>query len=124
MIRLALFVGIGGMVGSVFRFLISQWMIKTTPAQWPVATLIVNVLGSFILGLLFHYADRMDRVYFVMLASGFCGGFTTFSTFSVENINLFYTQGIGSAVLYIALSLVLSLAAAGGGWYLGKLYLA
>lgn len=124
MIRLAIFVGLGGMLGSILRFLISQWVLKFTPGIAPSGTLLVNVIGSFLLGFLFHYFGKMDRSYYVLLTSGFCGGFTTFSTFSVENIDLMVTNNIGSAFLYMGLSLVLGLTAAGLGWYLGKLYLA
>lgn len=124
MIRLALYVGFGGMIGSILRFLISQWMLKSTPGIAPTGTLIVNIIGSFLLGLLFHFIGKMDRSYYVLLTSGFCGGFTTFSTFSVENIDLLLTDNVGSALLYITLSLVLGLSAAGAGWYLGRIYLA
>ena len=123
MIRLALFVGLGGMLGSMLRFLISQWALKLAPGFAPSGTLFINILGSFLLGLLFHYSGKMDRTSYVLITSGFCGGFTTFSTFSLENINLLITNNIGSAILYIVLSLVLGLAAAGCGWYLGKMYL-
>ncbi|MEP3389684.1 MAG: fluoride efflux transporter CrcB [Reichenbachiella sp.] len=124
MIRLALFVGVGGMLGSILRFLISQWALKYTPTIAPSGTLLVNVIGSFLLGLLLHYSGKMDRSYFVLLTSGFCGGFTTFSTFSVENVDLLVTNNISSAFIYMGLSLILGLGAAGLGWYLGKLYLA
>ncbi|MEP2023265.1 MAG: fluoride efflux transporter CrcB [Reichenbachiella sp.] len=124
MLRLALFVGLGGMLGSMLRFLIYQGMLKLTPGIAPSGTLVVNVIGSFLLGFLFHYLGKMDRAYYVFLASGFCGGFTTFSTFSVENIDLLLTDNLNSALLYISLSLILGLTAAGLGWYLGKMYLA
>lgn len=124
MIRLAFFVGLGGMAGSILRFLISQWILRSAPGVAPTGTLIVNIIGSFLLGFLFHFIGKMDRSYYVLLTSGFCGGFTTFSTFSVENIDLLLTNNMGSALLYISLSLVLGLAAAGCGWYLGRMYLA
>ena len=124
MIRLALFVGLGGMLGSILRFLISQWILKYSSGAAPLGTLVVNIIGSFILGFLFHYYGKMDRQYYVLLTSGFCGGFTTFSTFSVENINLMVTNNLGSALLYMILSLILGLTAAGCGWYLSKMYLA
>lgn len=124
MIRLALFVGLGGMMGSILRFLLSQWLLKITPGIAPMGTLFVNIVGSFLLGFLFHSVGKMDRSYYVLITSGFCGGFTTFSTFSVENIDLLLTNNFSSAILYISLSLVLGLAAAGLGWYLGKIYLA
>lgn len=124
MIRLALFVGLGGMLGSMLRFFISQWMLKYSTGGLPLGTLAVNITGSFILGILAYYSGKIDRSTYLLITSGFCGGFTTFSTFSVENINLLITNNLGSALLYMSLSLILGLAAAGCGWYLSKMYLA
>lgn len=124
MMKFTLFVGLGGMAGSMLRFLISQWVLKFTPGTATSATLLVNIIGSLLLGFLFHFASKMDRSYFLLATTGFCGGFTTFSAFSVENIDLLVTNNVSSALLYIGLSLVLCLAAAGCGWYLGKMYLA
>jgi len=121
--RLALYVGIGGMLGSMLRFFISQWALKFSSGIAPSGTLIVNIIGSFLLGFLIHFFGKMDRSYYVLLTSGFCGGFTTFSTFSAENVDLLLTNQVGSAFLYMGLSLILGLAAATGGWYLGKMYL-
>lgn len=118
--KLVLFVGIGGFLGSTSRYGIYQLFLKLFPSFPTSGTLLVNILGSFLLGLMVHSVAKMDRSTYLLLSTGFCGGFTTFSTFSVENIK-YLTQGnfLGSA-LYIGLSLVLSLLAAMGGWYFGK----
>lgn len=123
MLRLALYVGLGGMAGSMLRFFISQWALKFTQGIAPSGTLLVNIIGSLLLGFLLNFTGKMDRSYYLLLTSGFCGGFTTFSTFSVENVDLLLSNHVGSAFLYMGLSLVLGLGAAACGWYLGKMYL-
>lgn len=120
MIRLALFVGIGGFLGSMGRYLIYQLFLRLIPEINPIGTLVVNILGSFMLGMLIHSTSKMERDMFVLLTSGFCGGFTTFSTFSVENIHMLSEGNLSGSVLYIGSSLLLGLAAAYLGWYLGK----
>ena len=122
MIRLALMVGLGGFLGSALRFLIAQLFLKIITQITPLGTLLVNVLGSFLFGFLFQISGRMDRETYLLLSAGFCGGFTTFSTFTVENINLLMNKNAYIAGFYMLLSLVLGLGAAGLGWYLGKKY--
>jgi fluoride exporter len=82
-----LFVFLGGGFGSVLRSLIGKW-ISSHP--FPFATLTVNVLGSLLIGFLYALLNRhvMGEDYRLLLAVGFCGGFTTFSTFSNENLHL------------------------------------
>lgn len=82
-----LFVFIGGGVGSVMRSLLGKW-ISNHP--FPFATLTVNVLGCFLIGFLYALLNRqlMGEGSRLLLAVGFCGGFTTFSTFSNENLHL------------------------------------
>ncbi len=123
MIRMAFFVGIGGFFGSMGRYLIYQYFLKLIPGINPTGTLVVNIIGSFILGLMIHATSKLDRDLYLLLTSGFCGGFTTFSTFSVENIHYLTTGNTSGAVLYIALSLALGLGAALVGWYIGKTYI-
>lgn len=121
MIKLALFVGIGGFFGSISRFLVYQVFLKIVPNFAPSGTLIVNVVGCFLLGLLAHQSIKMDKEYHLLLASGFCGGFTTFSTFSAENIQFILNDNIGTAFTYMSLSLILGLGATALGWYIGRM---
>lgn len=112
MIRTILLIGSGGFLGSVLRHYIALWIGKTPLFAFPLGTLLVNVLGSFLIGLIYGLSDRTDMVspetrYF--LATGFCGGFTTFSTFSYESFGLFQAGSQGVAIAYIVSSLLLGL---------------
>jgi CrcB protein len=87
MFKQLLLVFIGGGLGSVLRSLASRLLPSTT---YPLGTLLVNVLGSLIIGFLYALFSRqlIGENYRLLLAVGFCGGFTTFSTFSNENLHL------------------------------------
>ena len=123
MMKLALFVGIGGFFGSVSRYLVHHLFLKLIPNIAPSGTLVVNIVGCFLLGLLAHQTGKMSKEYHLLLATGFCGGFTTFSTFSAENINYIINDNMSAAFIYMSLSLVLGLGASALGWYLGRLAL-
>jgi CrcB protein len=82
-----LLVFIGGGVGSALRYLISKWF-NNLPTTLPYGTLMVNVIGSLLIGVILGYAIKSSTFsenYALLLATGFCGGFTTFSAFSYEN---------------------------------------
>ena len=108
-------VALGGALGSVSRFLLGPAIQRALNATFRVGTLLINVLGSLILGFLLGLAAEgvdVSPETRAFVAVGFCGGFTTFSTFSYEAIRLL-EDGEGSrAALYILASVVLSLAAA------------
>lgn len=114
-----IYVFIGGGTGSVLRFLISMlWRHlslhpRFTSIVFPWPTLIVNVLGCFLIGLLYQYAERWGWPVEVrlMLTVGLCGGFTTFSTFSYEGITLLNGGYYTMYVLYLVLSIILGLLA-------------
>ena len=106
-----LFVGLGGAVGSVARYLISYGIGKYYTQPFPLATFLTNMIGCFLIGALYGYSikNNLGNTYFnFLLITGFCGGFTTFSSFSYENFNLIQ-QNIYSQIFFIFLSILVRL---------------
>lgn len=113
-----LYVAIGGAAGSVTRYLLGPAVQGRVAGTFPVGTLVVNVSGSFLIGAILQYAadsTALSAEARVLLAAGFCGGFTTFSTFSWETVRLVQGGEWARAGSYIALSVVLSLVATAAG---------
>lgn len=105
-------VGLGGAIGSMARYGIGVWMGRHISHPYPFATFTVNVLGCFIIGLLAGYGQKnnmMQGDWWLVLATGFCGGFTTFSSFAMENTGLLRTGNNSIAWLYIGLSILAGL---------------
>jgi CrcB protein len=118
-----LLVGLGGAAGSIFRYLISIYINKWFPTAFPVATFTANIVGCLIIGILFGLFAKGQLShpdYKFLLVTGFCGGFTTFSTFSSETLLLFQSGNAGIALTYIAFSIVLGLGAVWLGMILIK----
>lgn len=119
----ALIVFIGGGFGSVARYLLSKWLSNLETAI-PYGTLLSNVLGSLLMGVVLGYLSKNSNIsetHTLLLATGFCGGFTTFSTFAYEN-HLFLKNGDYLSFLpYTLGSLILSFIAIFLGLYLAKL---
>lgn len=91
MIKSIFFVGIGGAVGSVMRYLLGVLGAHYLKGTFPIATFITNFLGCLIIGLLIGYFGKSNEInpqLKLLLITGFCGGFTTFSTFAAENVQL------------------------------------
>ena len=87
-----LLVSLGAAIGGGLRFGISRYTYKILPVTFPYGTLIVNVIGSFLIGIIMFYLDPKELItprLRLFLTVGFCGGFTTFSTFSYESFSLF-----------------------------------
>ncbi len=87
MLRNFLFVGLGGSVGCMARYGASLLVNKWWQQQFPLATFLINITGCFLIGILYGLGQRQDwwrDAMWLLLASGFCGGFTTFSTFALE----------------------------------------
>lgn len=117
-----LFVALGGAVGSASRYLLSV-AIQSRAGTFPTATLLINITGSLLLGFLIRYTLETPAVgpdLRLLLTTGFCGGYTTFSTFSYETARLIEDGELDRAALYVALSLIVSLAATFAGFSLAR----
>jgi CrcB protein len=113
-------VGLGGALGSIARTLIGMAL----PSRFPWATLLINVTGSLLIGWLVSRLGPGDTAASAtmrnLLVAGFCGGYTTFSTFSWQTLEQMQEGRWGAAALNIILSVVLSLVAVWLGWRLGR----
>ena len=121
--RTILFVGIGGFIGSVLRYLVSLLFARLDIANFPLATLSVNILGCFLIGLVLGLTERGSFTAgevrsFVVI--GILGGFTTFSAFSYETIRLLQEGAFGPAAGNIFLNVALGLGATWLGLLLSK----
>jgi len=107
-----IYVFIGGGVGSLFRYGISNYF-SSVNTTFPAGTFVANFLACFLFGLLlgFQLKENFQDHHTLLLITGFCGGFSTFSTFSGESLKLFQNQQIGLALFYIGASIIMGLLA-------------
>ena len=120
-----LFIALGGASGALSRYALALWIQRLWEGQFPLATLLVNVLGSFAIGLLFVVVAEKEVIHpdwRGVLMVGFLGAFTTFSTFSLETVVLLETGHIAHALGYMLLSVTLCVLAAGSGILLARLF--
>lgn len=117
-----LLVFLGGGIGSVLRFLMSKWLNQNT-YNLPFGTFSVNLLGSLLIGVLIGLAARnniLSNNQTLLLVTGFCGGFTTFSAFAFENYSFLKSGDISTFLLYTLGSVILSIVAVFIGFWLVK----
>lgn len=107
-----LLVSAGAAIGGALRYGISSYIQRHIFVIFPYGTLFVNVVGSFILGIIMFYLNEKELIgndFRLFLSVGFCGGFTTFSTFSYETLNLFRDSEFGLAIYNVLLNVILCL---------------
>ncbi len=112
-----LLVGLGGMAGSMLRY---ACYVLIKPGNFPLPTFTVNIIGCFIIGLLVGYGSKFqyNTNMQLLLATGLCGGFTTFSAFSADALRLLQEGRTGTMLLYVCASVVSGLLATFAGYKL------
>jgi fluoride exporter len=118
-----LIIGLGGFLGSVARYVTTKFVDDKLSPAFPYGTLTVNILGSFLLGIIYIIALRkagLTENGRLFLGVGFCGGFTTFSAFALENFSLMQEKFVGTSLLYISISIVGGILALVAGFWVAR----
>lgn len=114
MLRTILIVGAGGFIGSALRYMIYVLVEKQLTSTFPWATFIANMLGCFIIGVVYALSEKggfMSTHWRIFLTVGFCGGFTTFSSFAYDNLNLLKDNSLFYLLLNAGGSIILGILA-------------
>lgn len=114
MMNQVIWIGCGGAIGAITRLLVGAWMAHRWGTFYPYATLTVNVIGSFLIGVIMSWTWKTNSFFRwgrLFLAVGVMGGLTTFSTFSMETVSLLYAGRFTAAGLNVLANLILGLVA-------------
>jgi CrcB protein len=123
MIKNILLVGLGGGIGSIIRYLCQRWFALNYPHHFPWGTFAVNITGCLLIGILWGLSFKSfaeNEHWKLFLMTGLCGGFTTFSAFTLEGIGLLKEQKLGLFFSYVAGSVILGLLATYAGMKLSR----
>jgi len=124
MFKAILLVSAGGALGSSLRYLTSLYMQKWFPQTYPCGTFMANLIGCLLIGIFMGYLSKQqmeNQEVKLLLVTGFCGGYTTFSTFAFENFTLWQQGNNSTAFFYIILSVIGGLLAVMSGYALTKI---
>lgn len=124
MLKNILLIGSGGFIGSIARYFLSRLNLSTSFFSIPIGTLLVNILGSLVIGLLMGISERstiLTTEARLFLMVGLCGGFTTFSSFTMENLSLLHNGQVLQILVYTSLSVILGFFAVWIGYALTNL---
>ena len=123
MIKSMLIVGIGSFLGGAFRYYLSMTMKNICGQGFPWGTLAVNLLGCLVFGFLFALFSKYGTTsspWYLLLTTGICGGFTTFSTFANESMQMLQNGNTGGFIGYVLASIIGGLAMVGLGYWIVK----
>ena len=123
MLKPLLIVGAGSFIGGAMRYLLSTFMKNICGQGFPWGTLAVNLLGCFLFGIVFAIFSKnssADNTLYLLLTTGVCGGFTTFSTFSKEALIMLQSGSIAGLLSYIGVSVIAGVALVAAGYYLAR----
>ena len=123
MLKSLLIVGAGSFIGGAMRYLLSTLMKNVCGQGFPWGTLSVNLLGCFLFGILFAVFSKnscADNTLYLLLTTGVCGGFTTFSTFANESVQMLQHGNISGFVTYVATSVIAGFALVALGYWIVK----
>ena len=111
--KIILAIGMGSFLGGISRYLLSLYIQQKFSSSFPFGTLVVNIIGCFLIGIILGLTDKgnLTQEWRLFFATGIIGGFTTFSAFSGETINMLQDGQLWYAILYIAVSLIVGLIA-------------
>ena len=123
MIKSLCLVGLGSFVGGALRYLISTWMKNACSQGFPWGTLMVNLVGCFLIGVIFALFSRYSSTshpWCLLLTTGLCGGFTTFSTFANESLQMLQNGHWGGFITYVSISVIAGISLTALGYWVVK----
>ncbi len=123
MLKSLLIVGTGSFIGGAMRYLLSTYIKNMYGQTFPWGTLVVNLLGCFVFGIIFALFSKhnsTDNTFCLLLTTGICGGFTTFSTFANESVQMIQNGNIGEFIGYMATSVIVGIALIALGYWIVK----